>query len=125
MRPALWYKVLSFAPVLPADESEVSFRYRYLGGKPYTPQTYHREWQRWTLDPDQAVNSERMRPYRRLDFHIQRRWFYTRLSLLTYVEVENVLNTKNLWGYQYNQDGTRTEVYQFGRMIIGGFVLEF
>ncbi|MRR08696.1 TonB-dependent receptor [bacterium] len=125
MRSALWYKTLAFLPLLPADESEASFRFRYLGGKPYTPQTYHREWRRWTVDPDQAVNSARMNPYRRFDIHIQRRWFYSKLSLLTYFEVENVFNTKNLWGYQYNGDGTRTEVYQFGRMIIGGFVLEF
>jgi hypothetical protein len=45
--------------------------------------------------------------------------------VLTYFEVENVLNTKNIWSYQYNEDGTVTTVYQFGRMIIGGLVLEF
>ncbi len=125
MRSQLWYKASCFLPVLPADETEVSLRYRYLGGKPYTPETYHREWRRWTLDPGQSINAARMMPYQRFDIHIQRRWFYSRLSLLTYFEVENVLNTKNIWSYQYNEDGTATTVYQFGRMIIGGFVLEF
>ena len=125
MRSQLWYKASCFLPVLPADETEVSVRYRALGGRPYTPETYHHEWRRWTIDPGQPINSARMKMYQRLDFHIQRRWFYSRLSVLTYFEVENVINARNLWGYQYNSDGTASNIYQFGRMIIGGVVVEF
>jgi hypothetical protein len=125
MRGKLWYKAASWLPVFPADESEISVKYRYLGGRPYTPQQYHAEWRRWTVDPDMAINSARMKPYQRFDFHIQRRWFFGRVNLLTYFEVENVLNTKNLWGYNYNENGSVTNIYQFGRMIIGGVVVEF
>jgi hypothetical protein len=125
MRSRLWYKASCWLPVLPADETEVSVRFRFLGGKPYTPETYHREWRRWTIDPGQPINSARMKTYQRLDFHIQRRWFYSRLAVLTYFEVENVINARNLWGYQYNSDGTASNIYQFGRMIIGGVVVEF
>ncbi|MEW6685346.1 MAG: TonB-dependent receptor [Candidatus Edwardsbacteria bacterium] len=120
-----WYDVLAFIPFVPADESEISLRYRYLGGKPYTSQKYHPEWRKWTVDADQPINSARMPAYQRLDFHIQRRWFFNKWNLLTYLEVENVFNNKNVWGYNYNEDGTMTKIYQMGRMIVGGFVAEF
>lgn len=125
VRKRAWYKLLDWLPLLPADESELSIKWRYLGGRPYTPQTYHPEWRRWTVDPGQPVNSARMRPYDRLDIHIQRRWYFGRLSLLSYIDLENVFNSKNEWMYLYNDDGTRDVVYQFSRMMVGGVMVEF
>ncbi len=125
MRRSLWYRALSWLPLLPADETEVSLKWRYLGGRPYTTQTYHPEWRRWTLDPGQPVNSARMRPYDRLDLHLQRRWYFEGLSLISYFDLQNIFNSKNDWMYLYNDDGTVSVVYQFSRMLVGGVVLEF
>jgi len=125
MRSRAWYKISSWLPLLPADETELSLKWRYLGGRPYTPQTYHPEWRRWTLDPGQYVNSARMRPYDRFDLHLQRRWYFGRLNLLAYFDLENVFNGRNEWTYLYNADGTMDTVYQFSRMMVGGVVLEF
>lgn len=125
LKNKFWYKAASWFPLMPADENEVSFKWRYLGGRPYTPQTYHPEWRRWTLDPDQPVNTARMKPYQRFDLHIQKRWFLGRVNLLTYFELENVFDVKNIWEYTYNDDGTVTNIYQFGQMLIGGVVVEF
>lgn len=120
-----WYKATSWLPLLPADETELSFKWRYLGGRPYTPQTYHPEWRRWTIDPGQPINSARMRSYNRFDLHLQRRWYFGRLSLLSYLDLQNVFNSKNEWMYLFNDDGTVDVVYQFSRMLVGGVVLEF
>jgi outer membrane receptor protein involved in Fe transport len=125
MRGSLWYRASSWLPLLPADETELSFKWRYLGGRPYTPQTYHAEWRRWTLDPGQPVNSARMKPYSRFDLHLQRRWYFGRLSLISYFDLQNIFNSRNEWMYLYDEDGTIDVVYQFSRMLVGGVVLEF
>jgi len=120
-----WYHVISFIPIVPADESEYSFRWRYIGGRPHTPLTWHPEWKRWTLDESQPINSERISPYKRFDLHIQQRWFFGKWSLLSYLEIENLFNTANIWDYQYTNDGEKETIYQYGRMIIGGVIVEF
>lgn len=120
-----WYNIISIIPIVPGDETECSFRWRYIGGKPYTSQTWHPEWKRWTLDEDQPINSTRMDAYKRFDLHIKRRWFFGKWSLMSYLEVENLFNTPNIWDYQYLDTGEIETVYQYGRMIIGGVVVEF
>ncbi len=120
-----WYHLIAFVPIAPSDESEYSLRWRYLGGRPYTPMTWHPEWKEWTLDETQPINSERMNAYKRFDFHTQQRWFLGKWSLFTYLEVENLFNTPNVWDYQYLDDGRRLAVYQYGRMVIGGLIVEF
>lgn len=125
IKSRLWYKAASWLPLLPGDESEISFKWRYLGGRPYTPETYHPEWRRWTLDPEQPINSARMRPYNRFDLHLQRRWFFGRMNLISYFDLQNVFNSRNEWTYLYNEDGSRDVVYQFSRMLVGGVMIEF
>ncbi len=120
-----WYRALGFVPLIPADESEYSFRYRYTGGKPYTPMTYHPEWRKWTLDETQEMNSARQTPYQTFDLHLQQRWYYNKWSLLVYWEIDNLFNNPNVWDYTYNSDGTKSTVYQRARMIVGGVVVEF
>jgi hypothetical protein len=57
--------------------------------------------------------------------HIERRWFLKGWNMVSYFEIENLFNTPNIWDYQYNNDGTKTMIYQFGRMIVSGMVIEF
>ena len=125
LRDKWWYKVLNWTPFMPGDETEISFRWRYTGGRPYTPMKYHKEWQKWTLDEDQSINSARFPAYRRLDVSLVRRWFMKGCNIVSYWEVENIFNHRNIWDYQYKKDGTKEKIYQFGRMVVGGVVLEF
>jgi len=120
-----WYRALGFVPLIPADESEYSCRFRYTGDKPYTPITYYPEWRKWTLDGTQEINSAHAKPYHTFDLHLQQRWFYNKLSVLVCWEFDNLFNTKNIWDYTYNSDGTNGTIYQRGRMIVGGVVVEF
>ncbi|MBN1150382.1 TonB-dependent receptor [candidate division WOR-3 bacterium] len=122
---SLVYKFISFLPFVPSDASEYTIKYRYLGGKPYTPVTYHPEWRRWVADPDQAYNSDRTKPYQRFDVMFSNRWYFKSWNMVYYLEVENLFNHPNVWEYYYCEDGEVETVYQMGRMIVGGVIFEF
>ncbi|MBN1756623.1 TonB-dependent receptor [bacterium] len=120
-----WWGPLSWIPGTPSDESEYSFRFRYLGGRPYTEPTYRPEHRLWVVDPGEPYNQARMPEYINLDLHIQSRWYYGKWTLFTYFELDNAFNRKNIWWYQRNSDGTVDTVYQRGRMFVGGIIMEF
>ncbi len=113
-----------FVPFL-SDETEISLKYRYMGGKPYTEKVYNPYLRRWFTPYDKPLNDARFEPYQRFDILILRRWFEKRVNITTYFEIENLLNTKNVWDYNYLDNGEKETVYQMGRMIVGGFLIEF
>ena len=119
-----WYKATSW--ILPlADEVEVSLRFRYLGGRPYTPPVYHPEFRRWLVEEQQHLNPVRYPVYHRLDFRLDRRFFFNRWNMVVYFDMMNVYNRHNLWEYQYNDDGSRENVLQFEVFPVGGVEIEF
>ncbi|MCD4795776.1 MAG: TonB-dependent receptor, partial [Candidatus Cloacimonetes bacterium] len=120
-----WMKWLSWTNLLPSDETEISIKYRYLGGKPYTKPTYDPGLRRWMVSGNQQFNTERFPAYQRFDFHIQHRWFESSVNIISYLEVDNLFGTKNIWDYDYLDDGSKEEIYQWGRMIVGGVMIEF
>ncbi len=127
-----WYEnyreYLNFlSMILPflSDETEFSLKYRYMGGKPYTEKRYNPYLRRWFVDYDMPINNKRFKAYQRFDFLVLRRWFGKKVNISTYFEVENLFNTKNIWDYNYLDNGEKEIIYQMGRMIVGGFLLEF
>ncbi len=124
LKEQLWYKI--FLWLLPlGDEMEVSLRFRYMGGRPYTPKVYHPELHRWLVEEQQPFNTVRYPVYHRLDFRLDRRFFFGKTNMVMYFDMMNVYNRHNLWEYQYNDDGTREEIYQYQVMPVMGVVLEF
>jgi hypothetical protein len=121
----LWFKILSWTPIGLADEYEISAKYRYLGGRPFTSPVYHPENQRWIVGPDQAYNTSRYPFYSRFDLRIDRRYMYNSWSFVFFLEFWNVFGRDNIWGYDYNSDGTKEEVLQFQAMPIVGLSFEF
>lgn len=123
-RESWWYNAFAF--ILPfSDETEFSIKYRYLGGRPYTEKVYHPEYKRWLVDETLALNQTRLPSYSRLDLRLDRRYFFDDWNMVTYLDMSNVLNHKNIWEYQYNYDGTKEEVLQFQPLLIGGINIEF
>jgi len=119
-----WYK--SFNWILPlADEVEWSVKFRYLGGRPYTPPVYHPEWHKWIVEEGQARNTTRYPAYHRLDLHLDKRFFFDSWNFVLYFDVSNIYNQPNIWEYQYNDDGTRERILQYQTMPVGGFIIEF
>jgi len=124
LQDKLWYKV--FAWLIPlADETVVSFRWRYLGGRPYTQRTYHREWHTWVTEADQRLNTLRYPVYHRLDLRLDRRFMFGSWNMVTYFDLQNVYNRDNIWGYSYEEDGDVEDILQFKVFPIGGLVVEF
>ncbi|MCK4358665.1 MAG: TonB-dependent receptor [Candidatus Cloacimonetes bacterium] len=120
-----WLRYFAWTCLVPSDETEISIKFRYLGGKPYTEQTYIDSLRRWRILPDKDINDKRFPPYKRFDLHIHHRWFFDKLNIVSYLEIDNLFNTKNIWDYAYREDGTKEKVYQWGRMIVGGVMIEF
>jgi hypothetical protein len=71
------------------EQWEASLKFRYASGMPFTP---------FNPDGTQNVifyNSERMQPNHSLDVRVDRRWFFDRWTLITYLDIQNIYNRKN------------------------------
>jgi hypothetical protein len=121
--------------ILPvSDEMEISFRYRYQTGGPYTPMMptrYIQYWEggmkwsgmSWTSSPD--INSARYPDYSRLDVQWISRFYLQKWNINVYIALMNLMNTKNVFYYEYRSDGTKEAVYQFAFFPVGGIEVEF
>ncbi|MGE5683186.1 MAG: TonB-dependent receptor [Bacillota bacterium] len=117
-----------------SDDMEISLRWRYASGKPYTPrhfvtseQHYEGEvrWSSGTWVPSDEYNSKRYDDYHRLDIAFSSRFNFQGWNISVFLSVENLYNRKNIAGYQYNSDGTVDMVYQFSLFPVAGIELEF
>jgi len=119
------YQFVSWFPLVPADEDEISMQWRYTGGRPYTPPVYHPEYQDWFVGESQPFNTSGLPNYHRLDIRLDKRYIFESFNLVSFLDVINIYGRDNLWNYNYNDDGTRSKVLQFQTILIGGFSLEF
>ena len=91
------------------DNFTVGFTYRISTGKPYTPVTGS------VFDSTQNLympfyglkNSDRFPTYQRLDINAQYIFSLFGRFAIAVMELNNVLNQKNLYGYTYNSDYTK------------------
>ncbi len=121
--------------ILPiSDEMELSARYRYQTGGPYTPRIFTPYVQKreggvkwspgaWIDSPD--IDSARYPDYRRLDLQWISRFYLQSWNINVYIALQNVLNTKNVFYYIYRSDGTIETAYQFTFFPVGGIEIEF
>jgi len=125
-----WYKELpgwfkyTVGTLFLSDEADLSSRFRYMGGRPYTPMEWIPETRRW-VDNGDLLNSERYLDYHRLDLRWDHKFIFEHWSLAWYIEVQNVYNRRNVWWYWYGEDATVDTVYQFSLFPMGGLVIEF
>jgi hypothetical protein len=117
-----------------SDEMEISFRYRYQTGGPYTPYDYtpyvqNREggvqWSQGAWVASNRINSVRFPDYSRFDIQWISRFYMKNWNINVYIAVQNVFNTKNVFYYEYRSDGTKEAVYQFAFFPVGGIEVEF
>jgi hypothetical protein len=121
--------------ILPfSDEMEISFKYRYQTGGPYTPRTkttskQYREggvqWSQYGWISSSDINSTRYPDYKRLDIEWISRFYLQNWNINVYIALMNVFNTKNVFYYDYRSDGTIGVTYQFGFFPVGGVEIEF
>ena len=110
--------------ILLSDEADFGMRFRYLGGRPYTPQEWMPETRHW-VENDAFLRSERLPAYHRLDVRWDHKFIFNRWSVAWYLEIQNVYDRANVWDYLYSSSGKRDTLYQFRLFPVGGLVIEF
>jgi hypothetical protein len=101
---------------------EFSLKWRYAGGRPYTPYDIAASEQAGMslLDMSQ-INGKRFPPYHRLDVRFDHRTYYKHFTLVSYFSIENVYCRKN--PYRISSDNSFQ--YQNEFFPVGGLSIEF
>lgn len=82
---------------------EASMKFRYSTGRPVTP---------FNPDGTQSVslyNTLTLDPLHSLDLRVDKKWFFDRLTLITYLDVQNVYNRQNLNTLRWNPREKKVE----------------
>lgn len=82
---------------------EISTKFRFASGKPYTP---------FNFDGTQNIadyNSRRLKSAHSLDVRVDRRWFFSGWTLITYLDVQNVYNRNNLSAIRWDPKEQRVD----------------
>jgi CarboxypepD_reg-like domain/TonB-dependent Receptor Plug Domain len=102
------------------DKWEASLKFRYATGSPYTP---------YNLDGTQNVNNyltKSLKDSHGLDLRVDKRWNFNSCSLITYLDIQNIYNQKNITGVRWNQAERKAEEnYEIGILPSIGISLEF
>ena len=91
-----------------SSEWEASLKFRYSTGRPYTP---------YNADGTQNIkdyNSIRFPDNHSLDLRVDKYWFFSGWSLITYVDIQNVYNRKNITSVRWD---LRTQSPEFNESI--------
>lgn len=126
-------KYLSY--LLPfSDDMEISVRWRYASGKPYTEQywstseQYYEGGMRWSEGnwiESEIINGKRYPDYHRLDIAFNSRFNFDNWSMTILFSIQNLYNRKNIAFYGYNSDGTKEIIYQFSFLPVVGIDIRF
>lgn len=121
--------------ILPfSDDMEISFKWRYASGKPYTKKIFITSeqhlnggliWSKGTWIDSEEIFTERYPDYHRLDLSFYSRYNYESWSISLFLSIQNLYNRKNIFFYNYNSDGTIDNVYQFSFMPVLGVEINF
>ncbi len=82
---------------------EVSSKFRFASGKPYTP---------FNSDGTQNIsdyNTRRLKSLHSLDLRVDKRWFFTGWTLITYIDIQNIYNRNNLSGIRWDPREQRVD----------------
>lgn len=72
------------------------------------------------------VNELRLPPYHRLDLRLDHRRHFQRFNLVSFFSLLNACDRANLFRYFWNtRDNRQGRIYQWSRIPVGGFELEF
>lgn len=124
-----------FSYLLPfSDDMEISVRWRYASGKPYTEkiwstsEQYYEGSTRWSkgswVESDE-INNKRYPDYQRLDIAFNSRFNFDTWSIAVFLSIQNLYNRKNAAFYDYNSDGKRETIYQFAFLPVVGIDVRF
>lgn len=111
----------------PNDAFEVSVRWSYIGGRPYTPidEDASRAAENTVYDVSR-VNAATMPAYHSMYIRADRRYFLNRTNVVTFIELWNAYNRQNVDGYFWSPVNDEVvSVSQFSFIPVGGVKFEF
>lgn len=102
-------------------------KFRYSGGRPYTPIDEQRSYQiNKAVYASDNFNSARYPYYMRIDMRVDKKFDFSKSSMVIYVELQNVFDRENI--YEYFWDDYERElgtVYQWAIFPVGGISVQF
>ncbi|MFN4111095.1 MAG: hypothetical protein ACK4G1_02390 [Ignavibacteria bacterium] len=126
-------KYLSY--LLPfSDDMEISLRWRYASGKPYTEkywvtsEQYFEGGFRWSNGnwvESEIINGKRYPDYHRLDIAFNSRFNFNNWSINVLLSIQNLYNRKNIAFYEYSSEGKKEIIYQIGLLPVVGVDVRF
>ena len=111
----------------PNERWEFSLRWTFVGGMPYTPFKEEASTEAgWGILETRRINMMRLPDFDSLDLRFDRRFHFLRASLIVYISVWNVFDTRKpqmiLWNEAAN---SLTSQSPLGRVPVFGLELEF
>jgi Carboxypeptidase regulatory-like domain/TonB-dependent Receptor Plug Domain len=109
------------------DDWLVGIKFRYTTGRPYTPF----DIQASTIAGrgvylSDKFNEARFKDYNRLDIRVDKKWNFKKWSIVSYVELQNVFNTTNVYQYFWNEYKNEVgTIYQWAFLPVGGISVQF
>jgi hypothetical protein len=82
---------------------ELSSKFRFASGKPYTP---------FNFDGTQNIadyNTRRIKSAHSLDVRVDKRWYFSGWTLITYIDIQNIYNQNNQSGIRWDKREMRTD----------------
>ena len=82
---------------------EFSSKFRFASGKPYTP---------YNSDGTQNIadyNTRRIKSAHSLDIRVDKRWYFSGWTLITYIDIQNIYNQNNQSGIRWDRREMRTD----------------
>ncbi len=110
-----------------SEDFEVSGKYRYMGGRPYTPFNEQLSTQfNQSIFDFTRYNGARFTAYQRFDIRADWRYEFNGWNLVTFLDLENTLNTRNIDQLIWNQKKNQADkVLQWSFIPAGGLKVEF
>lgn len=105
----------------------IGLKYRYTTGRPYTPYDVQASTLagRGIYQVDK-FNEARFKDYNRLDLRVDKKWNFKGWSIVSYVELQNVFNTSNVYQYFWNDYKNEVgTIYQWAFLPVGGLSVQF
>lgn len=110
-----------------SETLEISGKYRFINGRPYTPVNLaaSKAVNRMVLDQTR-INENRYPDYYRFDVRVDHRTFFDNFTIVSFFELQNATGKQNIYGYTWNKYSRNTmKIYQWDRLFIGGVKVEF
>jgi hypothetical protein len=111
----------------PNNKWEISTRWIYAGGAPYTPfDTKASQAARTGVFDEKRINDSRMPDYHSLNVRFDRRFLYTNSNIIFYLSIWNAYGRENISSYFWNEIDNKQEARkQWSTLPIFGVEFEF